>query len=387
MAIIAAMLCCSSPVFAAKSKNSSAKNKPESENVIKEKSNKDNANKNKSKKTSTANQPAKEKSQASKKDSTKNDSKKSATKNKSDKKSGKTSDKKFDKKNDQKTKAVSQESKLKLVDEERIQETPPPAPEDSVSKKVIITTNDPKGFTKALLYEKEGIDVEIIDEKKLKQNVPKIGFNKEDFFDFSTMLIPVTHEAKLGSPYGIRDHRLHRGVDIHVEKGEPMLAAYPGRVSVSKYNKGGYGHYVIVDHEDGLQTLYVHLAQRLVRVGDVVFPGDIVGLAGNTGRSSGAHLHFEIRYKDININPASIINFPKWELQPGAEHVSKKKILSAHYNMQNKLKKENFYVVKSGDTIDDVARYFYISSDAVCRINNLKKGQPLKVGQKLKGSK
>ncbi|MCQ2092311.1 MAG: peptidoglycan DD-metalloendopeptidase family protein [Fibrobacter sp.] len=261
------------------------------------------------------------------------------------------------------------------------------APADSTPKKVVITSNDPKGFTKALLYEKEGIDVEIVDVNKLKKEVPKIGFNKDEYFDFSTMLIPVTHEARLGSPYGIRDHRLHRGVDIHVEKGEPMLAAYPGRVSVSKYNKGGYGHYVVVDHEDGLQTLYGHLAERLVRVGDVVFPGDIVGLAGNTGRSSGAHLHFEIRYKDININPATVINFPKWELQPGVERMSKKKIVSAHYNIQNKLKKENFYIVKAGDTLKDVANYFYISEDAVCRINGLKKDQPLRVGQRLKGSK
>lgn len=365
VAIVAALLCCSSPVLAAQPKE-----KPAKEKVTKDKTAKEKTTKAKAK-------PSKEKAEAKKKDS-----KKDSAKKKKDSKS---------KKRNPKLKEVPFEDtasdELDVDEVAPAKENASPAPADSTPKKVVITTNDPKGFTKALLYEKEGIDVEIVDVNKLKKTVPKIGFNKEDFFDFSTMLIPVTHEARLGSPYGIRDHRLHRGVDIHVEKGEPMLAAYPGTVSVSKYNKGGYGHYVVVDHEDGLQTLYGHLAERLVRVGDVVFPGDIVGLAGNTGRSSGAHLHFEIRYKDININPATVINFPKWELQPGVEHMSKKKIVSAHYNMQSKLSKENFYIVKAGDTLKDVATYFYISEDAVCRINGLKKDQPLRVGQRLKGSK
>lgn len=355
IAIVAALLCCSSPVLGAP-----AKEKPAKEKVTKNK--------------------AKEKSSSKKKISKKDSAKK-------------TKDSKSKKRNPKLKEIPGEDTAADELDMDEVapaKEDPlstEQVPQDSTPKKVVITSNDPKGFTKALLYEKEGIDVEIVDANTAKKEVPKIGFNKGDYFDFSTMLIPVTHEARLGSPYGIRDHRLHRGVDIHVEKGEPMLAAYPGRVSVSKYNKGGYGHYVVVDHEDGLQTLYGHLAERLVRVGDVVFPGDIVGLAGNTGRSSGAHLHFEIRYKDININPATVINFPKWELQSGVERMSKKKIVSAHYNMQSKLNKENFYIVKPGDTFADVAKYFYISEDAVRRINGIPKDQPLRAGQRLKGSR
>lgn len=396
MALVAALLCCSAPVLAAPAKEKPAKEKTVKEKTVKEK-------------------PAKEKSAAEKKKTEKKTvekkttEKKAAPKKAEPKKNEKAEPKKETKKEPAKKESTKKKpapkakkgkpkkkvpadddtasDELDVEEVEPAKEDPNPATADSTQKKVIITSNDPKGFTKALLYEKEGIDVEIVDVTQAKKQVPKIGFNKEDHFDFSTMLIPVTHEARLGSPYGIRDHRLHRGVDIHVEKGEPMVAAYPGKVSVSKYNKGGYGHYVVVDHEDGLQTLYGHLAERAVRVGDIVFPGDIVGLAGNTGRSSGAHLHFEIRYKDININPATVINFPKWELQPGVEHMSKKKIVSAHYNIQNKLKKENFYIVKAGDTLKDVATYFYISEDAVCRINGLKKDQPLRAGQKLRGSK
>ncbi|MCF0216421.1 MAG: peptidoglycan DD-metalloendopeptidase family protein [Fibrobacteraceae bacterium] len=210
---------------------------------------------------------------------------------------------------------------------------------------------------------------------------------KKECFDFSNLLIPITHPTAIGSPYGIRDHRLHRGVDVQAENREPVVAAWPGIVTVSKYNKGGYGHYVLVQHNNGFETLYGHLAERTAKVGDQVFPGDIVGLAGNTGHSSSTHLHFEIRYGDININPASVVNFPKWELQPGSQCVSRKKITTAHYNMQKKLKKVNYYVVKKGDTIKSVAAWFSISQEALIRINGLKKGAPLKVGQKLKGSK
>lgn len=375
-AIVAALLCCSSPVLA---NNSTAKSKPAKEKTVKEKPAKDT----KADKDVKKSEPKKK---AKKAEPKKVEDKKKVEKKVQDKK-------KPVKKAKSKHKSSYEDTASDEIDVEDVapaqtdDTAAEAAPADSTPKKVTIQSDDPKAFTKALLYEKEGVQVEIVDAKAAKKEIPKIGFDKGDYFDFSTMLVPVTHESRLGSPYGIRDHRLHRGVDIHVEKGEPMLAAYPGKVVVSKYNKGGYGHYVVVEHEGGLQTLYGHLAERAVRVGDIVFPGDIVGLAGNTGKSSGAHLHFEIRYKDININPASVVNFPKWELQPGVERMSKKKIVSAHYNMQNKLKKENLYIVKAGDTLKDVANYFYISEDAVCRINGLKKDQPLRVGQRLKGSK
>ena len=263
-----------------------------------------------------------------------------------------------------------------------------PKPALADTNKVIIEANDPKAFTKAILLDKKGVDFKVVGEQK--NSAPKLivkdGKNK-DYLDFSNMLIPITHKAPLGSRYGVRDHRLHRGVDVSVIKDEPVVAAFPGTVTVSKYNEGGYGHYVLVEHENGLSTLYGHLSERLVKVGEKVLPGDIVGLAGNTGRSSGVHLHFEIRYGDINIDPETIVDFPNWELKPGVEKVSKKKVTNAHYNMQRKLNKENRYTVKKGDTQWKVAKWFNISVEALCRLNNLKPGAPLKVGQRLIGSK
>ena len=259
-------------------------------------------------------------------------------------------------------------------------------------KKIKLSEDDPKAFTKALLYDKQGVEYEIVESKKKKQTKKDSPKKKEEVeevntFDFSTILPPITHEALIGSPYGIRSHRLHRGVDVNVIKDEPVVAAYPGEVTMSRYNKGGYGHYVLIKHPNGIETLYAHLSKRLLNVGDKVFPGDIVGLAGNSGRSSAAHLHFEIRYGEINIDPTTVIDFPHWSLKPGVSKFSMKKARSEHRKIQSKLINNNYYVVQAGDSQGDVANWFNISIESLCRINDFKPGAPLKVGQKLRGSK
>lgn len=260
-------------------------------------------------------------------------------------------------------------------------------------KKIKLSEDDPKAFTKALLYDKQGVEYEIVESKKKKRERAKQQKKEEeaarmvDVFDFSTILPPITHEALIGSPYGIRSHRLHRGVDVNVIKDEPVVAAYPGEVTMSRYNKGGYGHYVLIKHPNGIETLYAHLSKRLLKVGDKVFPGDIVGLAGNSGRSSAAHLHFEIRFGEVNIDPTTVIDFPHWSLKPGIDKFSMKKARNDHRKIQAQLRNYNFYVVQAGDSQGDVANWFNISIESLCRINDLKPGAPLKAGQKLRGSK
>ena len=101
-------------------------------------------------------------------------------------------------------------------------------------KKVKLSEDDPKAFTKALLYDKQGVEYEIVESKKKKQTKKDSPKKKEEVeevntFDFSTILPPITHEALIGSPYGIRSHRLHRGVDVNVIKDEPVVAAYPAK--------------------------------------------------------------------------------------------------------------------------------------------------------------
>lgn len=293
------------------------------------------------------------------------------------------------KKSDKETSAQSSKSKS---DSKKSAKKSSKKAKPKKSKKVKLSEDDPKAFTKALLYDKQGIEYEIVESKKKKQTKKDSPKKKEEVeevntFDFSTILPPITHEALIGSPYGIRSHRLHRGVDVNVIKDEPVVAAYPGEVTMSRYNKGGYGHYVLIKHPNGIETLYAHLSKRILKVGDKVFPGDIVGLAGNSGRSSAAHLHFEIRYGEINIDPTTVIDFPHWSLKPGVSKFSMKKARNEHRKIQAQLRDNNYYVVQAGDSQGDVANWFNISIESLCRINDLKPGAPLKAGQKLRGSK
>ena len=99
----------------------------------------------------------------------------------------------------------------------------------------------------------------------------------------------------------------HSGMDLAVPTGTSVRAALPGTVTVSTYNRGGYGYYVMIDHGNGLSTLYGHNSQLLARVGQTVEAGDVIALSGSTGRSTGPHLHFEVRINGERTNPRSYL--------------------------------------------------------------------------------
>ena len=103
------------------------------------------------------------------------------------------------------------------------------------------------------------------------------------------------------------ERRGHTGMDLAVPTGTSVRAALPGTVTVSTYNRGGYGYYVMIDHGSGLSTLYGHNSQLLARVGQTVEAGDVIALSGSTGRSTGPHLHFEVRINGERTNPRSYL--------------------------------------------------------------------------------
>ena len=120
-------------------------------------------------------------------------------------------------------------------------------------------------------------------------------------------------ESRVTSEFGNRidpitgKRKGHTGMDLAVPIGTPIRAALPGTVTVSKYNAGGYGYYVCIDHGNGLSTLYGHCSQLLARVGQTVQAGDIIALSGSTGRSTGPHLHFEVRVNGERTNPRAYL--------------------------------------------------------------------------------
>ena len=128
---------------------------------------------------------------------------------------------------------------------------------------------------------------------------------KIDLRDFS---MP-TQSRVVTSNFGARWGRQHKGLDIKVYIGDTIRAAFSGKVRIVRYEARGYGNYIVIRHNNGLETIYGHLSKQLVRENDEVRAGDVIGLGGNTGRSTGSHLHFETRLCGEAINPALMFDF------------------------------------------------------------------------------
>ena len=128
--------------------------------------------------------------------------------------------------------------------------------------------------------------------------------------NFENMTFPLK-KTYVTSHFGYRQQfsRQHQGIDLKAMVGDTVYAAFDGKVRISQYNKGGYGYYIVVRHFAGLETLYAHLSKLLVKKNDDIKAGEPIGLSGNTGRSTGPHLHFEIRFCGIALNPAKIADF------------------------------------------------------------------------------
>ena len=118
----------------------------------------------------------------------------------------------------------------------------------------------------------------------------------------------LTWYGKLNSKYGPRWGRMHKGLDLYLRTGDTVVAAFNGVVRYAQFNSGGYGNCVVVRHTNGLETIYGHLSQINVAVNQYVLAGELLGLGGTTGHSSGPHLHFETRYKDFAIDPEQYYN-------------------------------------------------------------------------------
>ncbi len=119
-------------------------------------------------------------------------------------------------------------------------------------------------------------------------------------------ILPVT--GAITSGFGYRWGRAHAGVDLQLKTGDTVNAAFDGVVRMSRWYYG-YGNCVVVRHHNGLETLYGHLSKRLVQPGDLVNAGQVIGLGGSTGYSTGPHLHFETRFMGKAFNPQQLIDF------------------------------------------------------------------------------
>jgi len=180
------------------------------------------------------------------------------------------------------------------------------------------------------------------------------------------------------SDFGYRRYRYHYGVDIKLYRGEEVKSAFEGIVRIAQYD-GDYGKVVVVRHPNGLETLYAHLSKLNVKEGDKVEAGDVVGLGGSTGRSTGSHLHFEARYKGEPIDPNALI---EWET--GYLCHDTLALNQEHFEYLVEVRKRKYHKIRSGDTLSGIARRYGTSVSTICRLNGIRSTTTLRIGKTLR---
>ncbi|MDR1500635.1 MAG: peptidoglycan DD-metalloendopeptidase family protein [Tannerellaceae bacterium] len=203
--------------------------------------------------------------------------------------------------------------------------------------------------------------------------------------DCSSFIVPINKTLKVTSPYGPRRRRMHRGIDLKVQIGDTIYAAFAGKVRIRNTERRGYGKYLVLRHTNGLETVYGHLSDWLVETNDIVRAGQPIALGGNTGRSTGSHLHFETRLLGQAFDPTEIIDFESGE--PLQERFVFHNI-NIHGRSSNLYTaSENqivFHLVKSGDSLGAIARRYGTTVTELCRLNGLKSTSMLRVGQSIR---
>lgn len=190
-----------------------------------------------------------------------------------------------------------------------------------------------------------------------------------------------TENTKITDIFGYRPRRrrMHYGLDVKVQRGDTIRAAFDGKVRYVSYQRRGYGHYVVIRHPNGLETLYAHLTSKLVAENEVVKAGDPIGLGGNTGRSTGTHLHFETRLLGKALNPALFFDFPNQDVT-GDTYLYKKPVKKVY----DPSDPDTYYKVRSGDSLSRIAARKGTTVKNLCKLNGITTKTTLRPGQILR---
>jgi hypothetical protein len=209
-----------------------------------------------------------------------------------------------------------------------------------------------------------------------------MGASKRDSIK-DTLLTLITNVRTFHLPVIGRLYRgfsyTHKGMDISLKKGDSVRAAFDGVVRYAKYNRGGFGNLVILRHYNGLETYYAHLSKLKVMVNQVVKSNEVVGLGGSTGRSRSPHLHFEVRYKDVPLDPQRMIDFDNNKLISVIFPVTRNIFYPSDYDG-----KAVYYKIRPGDTLGQIAKRCHTSIKELCALNKLKTNSILREGRSIR---
>ena len=199
-----------------------------------------------------------------------------------------------------------------------------------------------------------------------------------------------TTSRKVTSGFGYRPRfrRMHKGIDVKVQTGDTIYAAFVGKVRIVRYERRGYGKYIVLRHENGLETIYAHLSKYLCEVNEDVKAGQPIGLGGNTGRSFGSHLHFETRIMGEAINPAFLFDFANQDVT-GDTYMFRKQKSDAYFTSSGSKNSvasagKRYYKVRKGDSLSRISSRTGTSVAQLCKINRITKKTTLRPGQLLR---
>lgn len=204
--------------------------------------------------------------------------------------------------------------------------------------------------------------------------------------DLGEFVMPLD-TRRVTSHYGYRRRyrRHHYGTDFGLTRGDTIRSSFSGKVRVSSYNRGGFGNYIIVRHPNGLETVYGHLSRSLVKEGMIVKAGQPIGLGGNTGRSSGPHLHFETRFLGVAIDPELLFDFAEGAPRSDSytfvkeQHIGGARYAARSAKVRSKGKgvsalastATQVYRIRKGDTLYGIAQAHGVSLANLLSVNGM----------------
>ncbi len=239
-----------------------------------------------------------------------------------------------------------------------------PASEGVQVKKLHITANDINpDFGKVARWDTADINMYHVDMTSFQDTLVYNFMDDQNVWKYT-----VPHQGIVTSGFGKRalfGRKFHKGLDIDLETGDAVVAALEGKVRIARYNKG-YGNMVVISHAGGLETLYGHMSQLNVQEGDIVQSGQLIGLGGSTGQSTGAHLHFEIRVFGEQVDPSWVIDTNT--LMPRTAVV---KIDKSWFQHLMEMREVEMHVVAAGETIEQICAMYEMDRATLLLVNNL----------------
>jgi murein DD-endopeptidase MepM/ murein hydrolase activator NlpD len=234
-------------------------------------------------------------------------------------------------------------------------------------------------------WDSNNVDIYDFEASQIKDDIQLVLYNLEVGENWNMPLVKTISSSNFGPRWG----RIHYGVDIGLRMGEAVYTTYDGIVRVKGFDRNGWGNYYLVRHKNGLETLYGHLSKHIMELGDEVKAGDLLGHGGSTGRSTGPHLHYEVRYQGLAFNPTQVFDFQS--MQPATRILTITRSLFSQYSKTqtassggNASRSAAYHRVKGGDNLGSIARRYGVSVSQITKLNRISTRSILRIGQNLR---